>query len=99
MIKTYPGPLLPSFPHPPPQQRKYKEGILFFIPKGFNVGKGSKHNQNREIIVEASRLPGFTMLQWLLRQHTDVPEVYLMMLALTLGKSVNDIPPNFEVCT
>ncbi|XP_071829084.1 WD repeat and FYVE domain-containing protein 3-like isoform X3 [Apostichopus japonicus] len=64
---------------------------------GFNVGKGSKHNQNREIIVEASRLPGFTMLQWLLRQHTDVPEVYLMMLALTLGKSVNDIPPNFEL--
>ncbi|PIK52860.1 putative WD repeat and FYVE domain-containing protein 3 [Apostichopus japonicus] len=70
--------------------------FLLFL-QGFNVGKGSKHNQNREIIVEASRLPGFTMLQWLLRQHTDVPEVYLMMLALTLGKSVNDIPPNFEL--
>ncbi|KAJ8022395.1 WD repeat and FYVE domain-containing protein 3 [Holothuria leucospilota] len=63
---------------------------------GFNVGKGSKHSQNREIIVEASHLPGFTILQWLLRQHTDIPEIYLMLMALSLGQSVDDLP---DSCT
>ena len=39
-------------------------------------------------------LPGFCLLNNLLPKHKESPQVYLLVIALLLGKSVSDVPNN-----
>ncbi len=69
------------------------------ICAGFNVGKGSKKFQQKvqEINQDACHLPGFTVLQWLLPKHASVPEIYFLLLALSMGHIAYDLPTDCEV--
>ncbi|KAK2144410.1 hypothetical protein LSH36_759g01012, partial [Paralvinella palmiformis] len=59
---------------------------------GFNVGSGSQKNQNHEINLDICHIPGFCWLQWLMPQHADVPQLYLLMMSLLLGQQLKQLP-------
>ncbi|BFZ02583.1 hypothetical protein BsWGS_05621 [Bradybaena similaris] len=51
---------------------------------GFNVGAHTR-SQDREISHDVCHVPGFQALQWLLSRHTNVPDIYFLLMALLLG--------------
>ncbi|XP_071808138.1 WD repeat and FYVE domain-containing protein 3-like isoform X3 [Asterias amurensis] len=64
---------------------------------GFNLGKGKKGLQNREINQETCHMPGFTVLQWLLPKHASVPGIYFLLMAMSLGQHVRELPENCQL--
>ncbi|XP_038062031.1 WD repeat and FYVE domain-containing protein 3-like isoform X2 [Patiria miniata] len=64
---------------------------------GFNLGKGKKGLQNREINQETCHMPGFTVLQWLLPRHASVPGIYFLLMAMSLGQQVRELPENCQL--
>lgn len=70
---------------------------LLPVSTGFNVGSSNSKAQKRELNLDMSHLPGFTVLQWLLPGHADVSELYFLLLALLLGQPVKELPDKVEV--
>ncbi|XP_071507653.1 WD repeat and FYVE domain-containing protein 3-like [Diadema antillarum] len=64
---------------------------------GFNVGKSSRKPQTREINLEACMQPGFLMLQALLPRHANVPEIYFLLITLSLGHPAKVLPDNCQL--
>ena len=71
--------------------------FTFCLVSGFNLGKGKKGVQNREINQETCHMPGFTVLQWLLPKHASVPGIYFLLMAMSLGQHVRELPENCQV--
>ena len=42
-------------------------------------------------------MPGFTVLQWLLPKHASVPGIYFLLMAMSLGQHVRELPENCQV--
>ncbi|KAM6959381.1 WD repeat and FYVE domain-containing protein 3 [Aplochiton taeniatus] len=60
---------------------------------GFNVGRSAGGRSTvREINREACHFPGFSVLQTLLPKHTNVPELYFLLMALLLQQPVTEMP-------
>ncbi|KAF6721070.1 WD repeat and FYVE domain-containing protein 3 [Oryzias melastigma] len=51
----------------------------------------------REINRDACHFPGFPVLQTLLPKHTNVPELYFLLMALFLQQPVNMLPDSLQV--
>ncbi|CAH1794598.1 unnamed protein product [Owenia fusiformis] len=63
------------------------------IVVGFNMSSSNnKSQQNHEINQDTSHIPGFTSLQWLLPKHSDIHELYFLLMALLLGQPVKRLP-------
>ncbi|GFS12293.1 WD repeat and FYVE domain-containing protein 3 [Elysia marginata] len=74
--------------------KKQMSGVL-----GFNVGAQSRGNE-QEISHEVCHVPGFQALQWLLGRHTEVPDIYFLLMALLLGqqgRNISTTDQNFNV--
>ncbi|GFN82004.1 WD repeat and fyve domain-containing protein 3, partial [Plakobranchus ocellatus] len=52
---------------------------------GFNVSTQTRGHE-REISHEVCHVPGFQALQWLLSRHTEIPDLYFLLMALLLGQ-------------
>lgn len=63
---------------------------------GLNISTKNT-GQKRELNQEVCKVPGFTELQWLLPKHSNIPEVYFLMMALLLGQHVDKLPSDVEV--
>lgn len=63
---------------------------------GLNISTKNT-GQKRELNQEVCKVPGFTALQWLLPKHSNIPEVYYLMMALLLGQHVDKLPADVEV--
>ncbi|XP_061175428.1 WD repeat and FYVE domain-containing protein 3-like isoform X2 [Saccostrea echinata] len=63
---------------------------------GLNISTKNT-GQKRELNQEVCKVPGFTALQWLLPKHSNIPEVYFLMMALLLGQHVNKLPTDVEL--
>lgn len=66
------------------------------IIAGLNISTKNT-GQKRELNQEVCKVPGFTELQWLLPKHSNIPEVYFLMMALLLGQHVDKLPTDVEV--
>lgn len=75
------------------EQRTLYTAFLF---TGLNISTKNT-GQKRELNQEVCKVPGFTALQWLLPKHSNIPEVYFLMMALLLGQHVNKLPTDVEV--
>lgn len=65
---------------------------------GFNVGRSAGGRSTlREINRDACHFPGFPVLQTLLPKHTNVPELYFLLMALFLQQPVNMLPDSLQV--
>ncbi|CAL9708759.1 unnamed protein product [Knipowitschia caucasica] len=65
---------------------------------GFNVGRSAGGRSTlREINREACHFPGFPVLQSLLPKHTNVPELYFLLMALFLQQPVPELPDSLQV--
>ncbi|KAL0979906.1 hypothetical protein UPYG_G00191390 [Umbra pygmaea] len=65
---------------------------------GFNVGRSAGGRSTlREINREACHFPGFPVLQTLLPKHTNVPELYFLLMALFLQQPVMELPDSLQV--
>ncbi|XP_072570551.1 WD repeat and FYVE domain-containing protein 3 isoform X3 [Paramormyrops kingsleyae] len=65
---------------------------------GFNVGRNAGGRSTlREINREACHFPGFPVLQTFLPKHTNVPELYFLLMALFLQQPVTEHPENLQV--
>lgn len=51
----------------------------------------------REINRDACHFPGFPVLQTLLPKHTNVPELYFLLMALFLQQPVTELPDSLQV--
>ncbi|XP_024116879.2 WD repeat and FYVE domain-containing protein 3 [Oryzias melastigma] len=64
---------------------------------GFNVGRSAGGRSTlREINRDACHFPGFPVLQTLLPKHTNVPELYFLLMALFLQQPVNMLPDSLQ---
>ncbi|XP_076854600.1 LOW QUALITY PROTEIN: WD repeat and FYVE domain-containing protein 3 [Brachyhypopomus gauderio] len=60
---------------------------------GFNVGRSAGGRSTlREINRDACHFPGFPVMQTLLPKHTNVPELYFLLMALFLQQPVTELP-------
>ncbi|CAG5919009.1 unnamed protein product [Menidia menidia] len=65
---------------------------------GFNVGRSAGGRSTvREINKDACHFPGFPVLQTLLPKHTNVPELYFLLMALFLQQPVIELPDSLQV--
>ncbi|XP_036381916.1 WD repeat and FYVE domain-containing protein 3 isoform X1 [Megalops cyprinoides] len=65
---------------------------------GFNVGRGAGGKCTvREINRDACHFPGFPLLQSFLPKHTNVPELYFLLMALFLQQPVTELPDSLQV--
>uniref|UniRef100_A0A1A8MNN4 WD repeat and FYVE domain containing 3 n=1 Tax=Nothobranchius pienaari TaxID=704102 RepID=A0A1A8MNN4_9TELE len=65
---------------------------------GFNVGRcAGGRSTLREINRDACHFPGFPVLQTLLPKHTNVPELYFLLMALFLQQPVTELPDSLQV--
>ncbi|KAM9447222.1 WD repeat and FYVE domain-containing protein 3 isoform 4-T5 [Clarias gariepinus] len=65
---------------------------------GFNVGRNAGGRSTlREINRDACHFPGFPVLQTLLPKHTNVPELYFLLMALFLQQPVTELPESLQV--
>uniref|UniRef100_A0A672QYC5 WD repeat and FYVE domain containing 3 n=1 Tax=Sinocyclocheilus grahami TaxID=75366 RepID=A0A672QYC5_SINGR len=65
---------------------------------GFNVGRSAGGRSTlREINRDACHFPGFPVLQTLLPKHTNVPEIYFMLMALFLQQPITELPDSLQV--
>ncbi|MEQ2274764.1 WD repeat and FYVE domain-containing protein 3 [Xenotaenia resolanae] len=65
---------------------------------GFNVGRSAGGRSTvREINKDACHFPGFPVLQTLLPKHTNVPELYFLLMALFLQQPVTELPDSLQV--
>ncbi|XP_054466267.1 WD repeat and FYVE domain-containing protein 3 [Anoplopoma fimbria] len=65
---------------------------------GFNVGRSAGGRSTlREINREACHFPGLPVLQTLLPKHTNVPELYFLLMALFLQQPVIELPDSLQV--
>lgn len=65
---------------------------------GFNVGRSAGGRSTlREINRDACHFPGFPVLQTLLPKHTNVPELYFLLMALFLQQPVTELPESLQV--
>ncbi|XP_014915523.1 WD repeat and FYVE domain-containing protein 3 isoform X2 [Poecilia latipinna] len=65
---------------------------------GFNVGRNAGGRSTvREINKDACHFPGFPALQTLLPKHTNVPELYFLLMALFLQQPVTELPDSLQV--
>uniref|UniRef100_A0A673WZF5 WD repeat and FYVE domain containing 3 n=1 Tax=Salmo trutta TaxID=8032 RepID=A0A673WZF5_SALTR len=65
---------------------------------GFNVGRSAGgHSTLREINRDACHFPGFPVLQTLLPKHTNVPELYFLLMTLFLQQPVTELPDSLQV--
>lgn len=69
---------------------------LIHVIAGLNISTKNT-GQKRELNQEVCKVPGFTELQWLLPKHSNIPEVYFLMMALLLGQHVDKLPIDVEV--
>lgn len=51
----------------------------------------------REINRDACHFPGFPVLQTLLPKHTNVPELYFLLMALFLQQPITELPDSLQV--
>ncbi|KAL4240237.1 WD repeat and FYVE domain-containing protein 3 [Mactra antiquata] len=63
---------------------------------GFNLHSGHQ-SESREVNHDVCHVPGFTVLQWLLPKHNNVPEVYFLLMAMLLGQQLNQIPQDTQL--
>ncbi|XP_078070095.1 WD repeat and FYVE domain-containing protein 3 isoform X4 [Mustelus asterias] len=64
---------------------------------GFNVGRiAGGRSTVREINRDACHVPGFFILQSFLPKHTNVPELYFLLMALFLQQPVTELPENLQ---
>ncbi|XP_041084029.1 WD repeat and FYVE domain-containing protein 3 isoform X2 [Polyodon spathula] len=64
---------------------------------GFNVGRSAGGRSTvREINRDACHFPGFPVLQTFLPKHTNVPELYFLLMALFLQQPVTELPGNLQ---
>uniref|UniRef100_A0A673WZ34 WD repeat and FYVE domain containing 3 n=1 Tax=Salmo trutta TaxID=8032 RepID=A0A673WZ34_SALTR len=64
---------------------------------GFNVGRSAGgHSTLREINRDACHFPGFPVLQTLLPKHTNVPELYFLLMTLFLQQPVTELPDSLQ---
>ncbi|XP_014865507.1 PREDICTED: WD repeat and FYVE domain-containing protein 3, partial [Poecilia mexicana] len=64
---------------------------------GFNVGRSAGGRSTvREINKDACHFPGFPVLQTLLPKHTNVPELYFLLMALFLQQPVTELPDSLQ---
>uniref|UniRef100_A0A4W5QBJ5 WD repeat and FYVE domain containing 3 n=1 Tax=Hucho hucho TaxID=62062 RepID=A0A4W5QBJ5_9TELE len=64
---------------------------------GFNVGRSAGGRSTlREINRDACHFPGFPVLQTLLPKHTNVPELYFLLMALFLQQPVTELPDSLQ---
>lgn len=67
-------------------------------PSGFNVGRSAGGRSTlREINRDACHFSGFPVLQALLPKHTNVPELYFLLMALFLQQPVTQLPDSLQV--
>ncbi|KAJ8285363.1 hypothetical protein GJAV_G00025980 [Gymnothorax javanicus] len=60
---------------------------------GFNVGRSAGGRSTvREINRDACHFPGFPVLQSFLPKHTNVPDLYFLLMALLLQQPVSELP-------
>lgn len=74
--------------------------VCFFLSvvSGFNVGRSAGGRSTvREINRDACHFPGFPVLQTLLPKHTNVPELYFLLMALFLQQPVTELPESLQV--
>lgn len=65
---------------------------------GFNVGRSAGGRSTlREINRDACHFPGLPVLQTLLPKHTNVPELYFLLMALFLQQPVIELPDSLQV--
>ncbi|KAI4821287.1 hypothetical protein KUCAC02_029225, partial [Chaenocephalus aceratus] len=65
--------------------------------KGFNVGRSAGGRSTvREINRDACHFPGLPVLQTLLPKHTNVPELYFLLMALFLQQPVTELPDSLQ---
>lgn len=65
---------------------------------GFNVGRSAGGRSTlREINRDACHFPGFPVMQTLLPKHTNVPELYFLLMALFLQQPVIELPDSLQV--
>ncbi|KAG7271513.1 hypothetical protein CRUP_007502, partial [Coryphaenoides rupestris] len=64
---------------------------------GFNVGRSAGGRSTlREINRDACHFSGFPVLQALLPKHTNVPELYFLLMALFLQQPVTELPDSLQ---
>ena len=67
------------------------------LPPGFNVGRSAGGRSTlREINRDACHFSGFPVLQALLPKHTNVPEIYFLLMALFLQQPVTEMPDSLQ---
>lgn len=72
--------------------------LACFSNPGFNVGRSAGGRSTvREINRDACHFPGFPVLQTFLPKHTNVPELYFLLMALFLQQPVTELPGNLQV--
>ncbi|XP_041955880.1 WD repeat and FYVE domain-containing protein 3 isoform X5 [Alosa sapidissima] len=65
---------------------------------GFNVGRSAGGRSTlREINRDACHFPCFPVMQALLPKHTNVPELYFLLMALFLQQPVSELPESLQV--
>ena len=68
------------------------------LSPGFNVGRSAGGRSTlREINRDACHFSGFPVLQALLPKHTNVPELYFLLMALFLQQPVTELPDSLQV--
>ncbi|KAG5280786.1 hypothetical protein AALO_G00064010 [Alosa alosa] len=64
---------------------------------GFNVGRSAGGRSTlREINRDACHFPCFPVMQALLPKHTNVPELYFLLMALFLQQPVSELPESLQ---
>ncbi|KAJ8263051.1 hypothetical protein COCON_G00155080 [Conger conger] len=65
---------------------------------GFNVGRNAGGRSTlREINRDACHFSGFPVLQSFLPKHTNVPDLYFLLMALFLQQPVSELPDSLQV--
>ncbi|KAJ8383375.1 hypothetical protein AAFF_G00221650 [Aldrovandia affinis] len=65
---------------------------------GFNVGRSAGGRSTlREINRDACHFPGFPVLQTFLPKHTNVPDLYFLLIAMFLQQPVTELPDSLQV--
>ena len=60
---------------------------------GHNGGNGGGGGQMKgQIRQDIFAVPGFQLLNWLMPYHTEIPEVYFLLMAMALGQPVKTLP-------
>ncbi|GFY11605.1 WD repeat and FYVE domain-containing protein 3 [Trichonephila clavipes] len=65
---------------------------------GFNVsGSNMKSLGSVDVTEEASHVPGFQHLQFLMVHHVEIPEAYFLLLSILLGLFPAPLPPTVKL--